>query len=410
MASVKVKFRPAATDGRKGCVYYQVIHARKIRYISSGFQILPEQWNERMADVADPAMSQRIRLDMKRLAAIISLLDSEGPAYDADTIVERYARYCEETRLITFMSGVIDHLARQGRTRTAETYRSALISFRRFEPREDFMLDELTPSLLTEYQSHLKARGLSLNTISFYMRILRAAFNRAAESGMIVGGQPFRHVFTGMERTAKRALPLKTIGRIKALDLTTRPALDYARDMFMLSFLLRGMSFIDMAFLRKSDLKGSHIAYRRRKTGQQLTVKWTAEMQQIVDRYPPSASGFLLPIIRNGRGNLRAEYRNRSYCINHNLHRIGQMLGLEAPLTLYVARHSWASAARSNGIPIGIISEGMGHNSESTTRIYLASLETTAVDRANSVVHAALRRAVQGRSDGLLGSTALSHR
>lgn len=43
------------------------------------------------------------------------------------------------------------------------------------------------------------------------------------------------------------------------------PSADFARDMFMLSFYLRGMSLMDMAFLRKSDLSYGYVTYRRRK-------------------------------------------------------------------------------------------------------------------------------------------------
>ncbi len=154
----------------------------------------------------------------------------------------------------------------------------------------------------------------------------------------------------------------------------------------MMSFMLRGMSFIDMAYLRKSDLANGYVIYRRRKTGQQLTIEWTKEMQLILDKYPENASDYLLPIIRNLGTNERCAYRNAGYNINHNLKKIAQKVGINIPLTLYVARHSWASAAKAKGIPISVISEGMGHDSEATTQIYLASLDTSVVDKANSLI------------------------
>ena len=64
--------------------------------------------------------------------------------------------------------------------------------------------------------------------------------------------------------------------------------------------------------------------------------------------------------------------------------------------TFYKARHAWASIARSEHVPVGTISEAMGHTSERTTRIYLASLDTSAVDEANCKVI----RAVCGKEDG----------
>lgn len=158
-----------------------------------------------------------------------------------------------------------------------------------------------------------------------------------------------------------------------------------------MSFYLRGMSFIDMAYLKKTDLKNGHIVYRRRKTGQQLIIKWTKEMQMILDKYPENKSDYLLPIIRNIGTNERYSYRNTGYNINRNLKNIAAMVGITIPLTLYVARHSWASAAKSKGIPLSIISEGMGHDSENTTKIYLASLDTSIVDKANALILKSLK-------------------
>lgn len=197
---------------------------------------------------------------------------------------------------------------------------------------------------------------------------------------------PFRHVYTGIDKTVKRALPLSVMKRIKALDMSLNPALGFARDMFMMSFYLRGMSFIDMAFLRKTDIKNGYVIYRRRKTGQQLTIEWTPEMQVILDKYPANPTQYLLPIIKTEGINERWAYRNIGYNINHNLKKIGRMVGIGVPLTMYVARHSWASAAKAKGIPLSVISEGMGHDSETTTQIYLASLDSSIVDKANSII------------------------
>ena len=114
-------------------------------------------------------------------------------------------------------------------------------------------------------------------------------------------------------------------------------------------------------------------------------------MQLILDKYPENASNYMLPIIKNPGTNERCTYRNAGYSINRNLKRIAEMAGVSIPLTLYVARHSWASAAKANGIPISVISEGMGHDSEATTQIYLASLDTSVIDRANDIIIKSLK-------------------
>ena len=184
---------------------------------------------------------------------------------------------------------------------------------------------------------------------------------------------------------------MRTVRKIKELDLSQNPLLDFSRNMFMMSFYLRGMSFIDMAFLKKSDLKNGYLTYRRRKTGQRLIIKWTTEMQAILEKYPENKSDYLLPIIKAPDTNERSVYRNVGYNINLRLKTIAEILSINMPLTMYVARHSWASAAKAKGIPVSVISEGMGHDSESTTQIYLASLDASVVDSANSIILDALK-------------------
>lgn len=164
------------------------------------------------------------------------------------------------------------------------------------------------------------------------------------------------------------------------------PATDYARDLFMFSFYTRGMSFVDMAYLKKKDLQNGVLAYRRQKTGQQLFIKWEKPMQEIVAKYDTTGTPYLLPIIRNMEKDARKQYKNAAHLVNAKLKKLGEQLGLGIPLTTYVARHAWASIAKSKNIPVSTISEAMGHDSETTTRIYLASLDTSVVDKANSLI------------------------
>ena len=396
MASIKVKFRPSTVADHEGTIYYQIIHERKVRQLLTDYKVFPSEWDESRSMVTTTQKSERksfilsirerIRWDVERLTKIGRKLNSNGLTYTADDVIDEFNRYAHEYSLFNFMENIIARLKQNSKVRTSETYKSTLNSFKKFRKDEDIMLDCLTSEIMEAYEAWHKGRGVAPNTISFYTRILRAVYNRAVEDDIIENRNPFRHVYTGVDKTVKRALPLAVIKKIKTLDLSLTPALDYARDMFLMSFYLRGMSFIDMAFLKKSDLKNGYVTYRRRKTGQQLVIEWTKEMQMILDKYPENKSDYLLPIIRNSGLNERCTYRNTGYNINHNLKRIAEMVGVTIPLTLYVARHSWASAAKAKGIPLSVISEGMGHDSEATTQIYLASLDTSVVDKANSLI------------------------
>lgn len=401
MTSIKVKFRPSTVADREGTVYYQLIHERRVGQLLSGYRIFPSEWDKKRSMVITSDNSDRksclrlirehIRRDIERLTKISRKLDSYGISYSVDDVIDEYRLYLREYSLFNFMESIISRLKRNGKIRTAETYKSALNSFKRFRCNEDIMLDFLDSKIMESFEAWHHNRGVVPNTISFYARIIRAVYNRAVKEGAIENRSPFCHVYTGMDKTVKRALPLTVIKQIKEVDLSLAPALDFARDMFMMSFYLRGMSFIDMAYLKKSNLQNGYATYRRRKTGRLLRIEWTDDMQFILDKYPENRSDYLLPIIRISDINERCAYRNVGYNINRSLKQISQMLSLDFRLTMYVARHSWASVAKLKGIPLGIISEGMGHDSEKTTQIYLASLDVSAVDRANALIQESLQ-------------------
>ena len=292
----------------------------------------------------------------------------------------------KNSSLLSFTTGVIAHLREMEKIRSVETYSATLRSFMLFRNGNDISFHEFNSNTMLMYEAFLCNRGLTKNTTSFYMRILRAIYNRAVENGLTSNHKPFKHVYTGIDKTVKRAIPIDAIRRIKNLDLSSQPSLEFARDMFLFSFYTRGMSFIDMAYLKKKDLSNGILSYRRRKTGQQLFIRWEKCMQEIVERYVNPQSSYLLPIIKPMNRDERTQYQSAMCLINRKLKTIGQMIGLNTPLTMYVARHSWASAAKHKNIPISVISEGMGHDSETTTQIYLASLDTAIIDDANTLI------------------------
>lgn len=288
--------------------------------------------------------------------------------------------------LFPYMEESVRKLRTLGKIRTAETYQTALSRFRRFRHGKDVRLADLDDELMSAYERELKESGLCANRTSFYMRILRAVYNRALKEGLIKDRRPFRYVYTGVDKTRKRAIDIRDVRRLASLNLDGRPAEALARDLFLFSFYTRGMSFVDMAYLQKMDLHYGVLSYRRRKTGQMMFIRWEKCMQNIIDRYPVSSTPFLLPIITSFDRDPRAQYIHMIHKVNSCLRRLGKRLNLPVPLTMYVARHTWASTAHRENIPISVISEGMGHTSEKTTRIYLDSLDANVIDEANRMI------------------------
>ncbi len=398
MTTVKVKFRASSVPTREGTLFYQVIHARVPRQINTGYKLFPEEWDKLHAVVYLPpdagrerldylaALKARIEEDTARLENIVSRLDNAGNAYTADDVVKSYLSPSAAGGFMSFAEELVRQLRQNGKIPMAERYATVLNSFRRFIGENDVFPGEVNSTLMAGYETFLKARGLCPNTSSYYMRGLRAIYNRAVEKDLTVQRNPFRHVYTGIGKTVKRAVPLSIIRRIRKIDLALSPEMDFARDLFMFSFYTRGMSFIDMAFLKKNDLKDGVLSYRRRKTGQRLSVKWEKPMQEIIDKYDTAHTPYLLPIIKDMEADGRLQYQNAIHFVNNKLRELGKRLGSPVMLTSYVARHAWASIAKSKNIPVSTISEAMGHDSETTTRIYLASLDASVVDKANSLI------------------------
>lgn len=398
MASVKIKYRPSTVDGKQGSIFYQIIHNRVVRQLKTNYRLYDDDWHINNLEVlfvnSDDSRREHllkikdgIQCDIRKFLRIISVLEHRGREYTSDDVIAKFTSDTQGHFLFPFMKNVIANLMALGKVRTSEAYASTLSSFMRFRNGRDVLLDEMDSDMMLAYEAYLRNSGVSPNSTSFYMRNLRAVYNRAVEKGLIFQRYIFKHVYTGIDKTVKRAVPLKVIRRIKEMDLSANPTLGFARDMFLFSFYTRGMSFVDMAYLKKRNLANGILVYRRRKTGQQMCIKWERCMQEIVGRYDTSSSPYLLPIIKPDCGiEERKQYIYAAHNINHSLKIIGRELGQSVSLTLYVARHSWASIARSKNVPLSVISEGMGHDSETTTRIYLASLDTVAIDKANMMI------------------------
>ena len=393
MTSVKIKFRASTVDDKSGSLYFQIIHNRVVRQFNTEYKIFDDEWDSEAETVITKgerhhlliSIKERLEWDLTRWNQVIEKLETQMRRYSTDDVVDTFQRISKEASLFSFMHETIGLLRQLGRERTSETYTTTLKSFMAFRNNQDVPLDGVNDELILLYEAWLKARGVCMNTVSFYMRILRAVYNRAVEKGLTPQRHPFRHVYTGIDKTVKRAVSIKVMRAIKTIDLSLQPSLDFARDMFLFSFYTRGMSFIDMAYLRRKDLCNGFLTYRRRKTGQILTIRWEKCMDQLVTKHAISSTDYLLPIIKH-TGDERKQYINVMHQVNNSLKRISKILKLSRPLTMYVARHSWASAAKSKNIPLAVISEGMGHDSETTTQIYLASLETSVVDKANKII------------------------
>ncbi|MDH6311138.1 integrase [Dysgonomonas sp. PFB1-18] len=402
-------------DTFPGRLCLRLVHQRKSKTLASPYRLYPEEWDAHSQSVTGSSDVARLQiledtsryiLHTRELFGQISQRFSDRAYYSIQEIASQLCpvRYNKDS-LVDYARRLSVQLSSSGRERTARAYRSSMNKLLGFIGKRDIRFADITPSLILAFEDYLKASGKSPNTISFYMRNLRAVFNRAVEENLVSGHKmPFTGVFTGFHKTAKRALDTCQMKNLLELPyhcyLTrgTSPCNLQEEKMytawryFTFCFHARGMCFVDMAYLRKDNIRDGVIHYYRKKTGGLIEVKLTPFLRSILDSFRREVidSPYLFPVITTEDKD-RLQYETGLRTQNRRLKELAHKAGISTKLSTHVSRHSWASIAKSENLPLWVISEGLGHTNEKTTYTYLASLERSRLDMANEMIYAAVR-------------------
>lgn len=302
-----------------------------------------------------------------------------------------------EITLQKMFSIVIDELRENSRWGTAHIYQATSNAFSAFVNNQPLPLRKLNSAVLKRFENHLRQRNCSWNTVSTYIKAIRSTYNCAVDMKYArYVPRLFEHVYTGTRADRKKALETSDISYlVREAEMGIRET-NYlsknqkTRIFFVLMFMLRGIPFVDLAYLHKRDLQGNVLAYRRRKTGRALTVMLTPEVMQLIrmvaDRNQDSP--YLFPILQSEEGSEAAyrEYQSALRTFNRRLSALKQSIGMKSALSTYAARHTWATMAYYCEIHPGIISEAMGHSSITVTETYLKPFNNKKIDEANRIV------------------------
>ena len=420
-----LNIREGSGDGRYTLVI-QLIRERRRGVIFTPYRLLPGEFDAKRQKAvatsrqkAHTAFIREINVFLERqkkeIAHILSELEREGRSFTIRDITLAYRQRYDNHYVHTFFKRQIEELRREGALGTANKYNATLIVFEKFSGSRRINFDNVDENMILDFERYLRQIPLQPNTVSFYMSNFRAVYNKAQKRGYVTHDKsPFRAVPVRIEKTRKLAVSVEIIRRVATSEFPDSDKLNCARDMFMFSFYARGMSFVDMSYLRQEDVQDGFIRYRRRKTGQMYTIRIIPEAQKILDRYREQCSPWALPVLLDFKedgllhplvyeGSTPEEqarfearlYLRYKYNLSHYLRffrSMSQRLNLPIKLSFNVARHSWASLARREGIPVSVISTGLGHTSEKTTQIYLDELDNTTVDAANEKVAGLLKK------------------
>ena len=404
MFTYKIVFRPSHRQGRnEGVVSIRLICNRKIRVVTTPYHIYPEEWDFRKNCLA-PISRRSVRTkyledvrdslnrDLTFLEEKLKIASQPNSIFSIDDIADMLGATHDKNRisLSEFVYFLTITMYKNKQFRTARAYRSAANSMIEFNGGQDLYMDELTTMKLQKYEKYMKSWGLQLNTISFYFRNLRAICNKAVSLGLYPAFDIsiFKNVYTGIEQTSKRALNPRYISDLwRFLDKYGKKEdtnLSDAVALFLFCFSARGMSFIDAISLRKENIRENVIMYYRRKTSRCIRVAISPPMQRIINHFQwrTRNSPYVFPFLSASEDFEYREYETALRKQNRRLRRVARIIGIRDKLTTHTSRHSWATIAHGQDVPVSVICEALGHHNERTTLIYLASIENSVVDEA----------------------------
>ncbi|MDB5015349.1 MAG: Site-specific recombinase XerD [Mucilaginibacter sp.] len=396
MASIKIILdkRKAKTDGSYP-ICFQICHKRKTTTRSTKIYVQENEWDETIKSIkkSNPlhkSLNVKLKKDLADLQSQLLLAD-EGKVQEYLNPIPQPKPIAEVKKTIyQFAQELIDQLKTDSKTGNAWVYKSTANALKEFHPDEGLYFEDIDYQFLIKYNSFLAARKIKHNSIYLYIRTIRIFFNKAIKSKVVERSHyPFYDYKLRPEKTKKRAIDIAVLKGIKAVVLSSNTSIWHTKNYFLLSFYLIGISIVDLALLKKTNVKNGRIIYKRRKTGKWYDIKLHSEAIEILNYYSDT-SEYLLPIANSNAPDdeqLILGIKGKTKLINKFLSQISMRLNIDQKITTYTSRHSWATMAKRAGFSIEIIAEALGHEyGNRTTAIYLDNFDQSVIDEVNEKV------------------------
>lgn len=381
-------------------IMLRVINNRKASYSNIGATSSAKNWDDKnnLPKRSHPLYSELLVLiDKKRTEANKFLLkiETEDLEYNSFEIRDRIKKKPTKNKIhvLQYFDLLIDRLDEANRIGYADAFRYTRNSIRNFKNGKDFYFSEVDGSFLMRYEAYLNSRDLAPNSIFLYLRTFKTLINYARKDDFVSADyNPFSDIdFTKYRniKTKKRALSKGDMTKILDLNLQPDDALFHYWNYFRFSYLCWGINFIDMAHLKWENFLGNTLHYTRRKTGDVFSIQPHPLALEILRYYKQAKlnpkSDYIFPIFNETHESAKSKdyrYKKIRKQYNNALKEIGEIVGLPEKLTTYVARHTFAHSLKTNGTPMTIIKETLGHESERMTEVYTSQLDTSILSEA----------------------------
>lgn len=396
---IKVVLRTGKINKNGQCpLMLRFTHDRTTKFVALGLSVGPHYW-DKDTELVLPACPERASLQSRIDSALagyckrIQRLEALDIPVTFDTLFETDKSHHAGITIADGFNAEIERLESLGKINSATKHRYALQVLNGYKP-TSMALEAIDLDYLKGLELHLRQRGNKDNSIATRFAIFKAIYNKAVKEGKVAAKQnPFSLFQVGSlwAKTRKRAIDKDDIQRLIDLEIAEGHTTEYrhlARDLFLFSYFTAGMNFGDIARLRYKDIVKGRVNYSRHKTQKLLSFQLVPMALQILEKYGTARKGedYIFPILNRHEHTTPQQIFNRLHKVlrkvNRELKVLGEMIGLEMPLTTYVARHTYATVLKRSGVSVALISESLGHSDLSTTQIYLDSFENSQIDAA----------------------------
>ncbi len=373
---------------------YRLTHNRRTTSISAGVKLKKSEWDQKNSRIKSTykgtgsitRLNNTLRKRLANMIDVVTRLEDEGTLrfMSLKEVRQSIKRVSKKVSLFDFTEKLIIDMLTANRVGNARVYRHTLSAIKNFTKEQDITMLEVNQDFLHRFETWHLSKGNSWGGLSVYLRTLRAIYRKAIKAGLVVEeGYPFKNYTIRNGKPRKRAITLDLLQKIKSLKLEPGSPLFRDRQIFLMSFLLNGMSFTDMCHLKLSNIIDGRIKYTRQKTNYPFDIKIDEQLKPILEYFiqGKEKEDYILSIIKHSAP--ISQYKDVLWArsrYNKNLKKIGEMAGIEETLTSYVSRHSFATGADDLGVPLTAISQMLGHQKISTTEAYLAGLRTSKKD------------------------------
>ena len=376
----------------------QVSKGGKRQYQSLGVSVNPKFWDfsKNKPKSNCPNREYILKLILNKQAELqqrMLELNAEQKEYTTTTLLHDEHRKFELKTVKQFYQELIEQYKANEKCGNRLIYKSSYNSINVFTNGNlEIPFSAIDVAWLNKYEKWLRSKGNKETTMSLMFRTLRSAYNKAIESKCArKSDYPFNdyRISKFDVSTEKRAIAKADVLKFSTdvHSIGKQQYVQLSKDIFIFSYLCGGINFTDIANLTKDNIiEGKRLHYIRQKTGKLIKLGLSEEALKIIKRYAVESKGYLFPILNAQLHKTPLQKQNRIHKmlgkVNKNLKLLAAQLGVEANLTTYVARHSFASVLKKSGVNIALISEALGHSDLTTTQIYLDSFDNEQIDAA----------------------------